>query len=130
MLRLIRTAVFATVSLAAAPAFAAPPAVDAQVLLVRPNQSGQVPQELASMRRALQSKGYSGAAVDARRSVRLEANQTQHVQLGVEEVDLTLLSVEDGQARVRFAQHGKPERVTTVSTDNTRFFVTVPMKSR
>ncbi len=102
--------------------------LDAEVLLVRPDHSGQVPKELASMRKALQSKGYSGAKVDARRTVHLSEGRTEHVTVGRQEVDLTLLGVKNGSARVHVAPEGRRERVTTVSTTHTRFLLTVAKK--
>lgn len=104
--------------------------LDADVLLVRPNQSGKVPAEIASMRKALNSKGYTGAAVDARRRVHLDEGRTTHVKVGSQEVDLELLGVDHGQARVRVTRESCKARVTTVSTTNTRFLLTVPMKKR
>ena len=112
------------------PALAGDAELDAEVVLVRPNQSGRVPAELASMRPALKSKGYSGAAVDARRQVHLDEGRTTHVKVGSQELDLTLLSVDRGKAQVRVTREGKKPRVTSVSTDHTRFLLTVPAKKR
>jgi hypothetical protein len=130
MLRFVATIGSAFLLTLAAPAVAGDAELDAEVLLVRPNQSGQVPKELASMQQALKSKGYSGAAVAGRRSVHLDEGRTTHVAVGGQEVDLTLLSVQGGQAKVRVAREGGSERVTTVSAVNTRFLLTVPKKKR
>jgi hypothetical protein len=125
---MLRTLFLSAAMLIAAPAFANP--LGAEVLLVVPNHSGSVPAELKSMRSALQSKGYSGATVTARRSVQLEKGQTRHVQLGAESLDLTLTSVSNGKANVVVAHEGHSERSTTVSVVNTRFLITVPPKKR
>jgi hypothetical protein len=111
------------------PAFAAPP-LEAEVLLVVPNHSGNLPAELKPMRGALASKGYDGARVEARREVVLREGQPAHVELGKQSVDLELLSVGGEQAQVRVTRPGQPGKVTTVSTTHTRFFVTVPAPGR
>lgn len=118
---------FAALALSfAAPALAGP-SLDAQVLLVEPDHSGQLPRELESMRGALASKGYTGASVTVRHAVHLEAGREVHVDLGRREVDLTLVSVQGGEARVRVQRgpQGAP-KVTTVPTGQARFFVTAP----
>jgi len=127
LLRLLGASLILGTSL---PALAGDAELDAEVVLVRPNHSGKVPAELASMRGALKAKGYSGAAVDARRSVHLDEGRTTHVKVGSQEVDLTLLGVDHGKAQVRVTREGRKGRVTTVSTDHTRFLLTVPSKKR
>lgn len=104
------------------------PTLDAQVLLVIPDHSGQFPTELKPMRQGLAAKGFTGARVAERRSVRLELGRTTHVEMGAKEVDLDLLWVRDGQASVRVTPAGCRPRETEVSVDAARFFVTVPSR--
>lgn len=125
---MLRSMLFSAALLVAGPALAGGPALDAQVLLVVPNHSGSVPAELRSMQKALASKGYDGAAITSRSSVHLERGVPKHVRLGTEELDFTLLSVTDGTAKVSVQHAGHRDRVTTVSTKNTRFLITKPKK--
>lgn len=124
---MFRALLAATALLTALPAHAAAP-LDAQVLLVVPDRAGTLPAELSPMRSALRAKGYSGAHVEARRDVVLQPGRPTHVQLGRHAVDLELLATGGDQAQVRVTREGQSGKVTTVSTQNTRFFVTVPAK--
>ncbi len=123
---MLRTALTALALCFAAPALAGA-SLDAQVLLVEPNHSGTLPDELRGMRKALATKGYSGARVAQRRQVVLQQGTPVHVDLGRREVDLTLLGVQGDTARVSVQRNGRGKpAVTTVPVKDARFLVTAP----
>jgi len=126
MLRSLLTHALVAATLLVGPQALAGDHLEAEVLLVTPNQSGRVPAELASMRSALKRKGYTGASVERREPVALDRGQVVHVDLGRRSVDLTLLSVSDGEARVSVRRGKGAPRVTTVSVREARFLVTAP----
>jgi len=125
-MRTLLVAAVAAASWLAAPVAHAAEALQAEVWLVTPDHSGQLPRELEGMRRALQRRGYSGAHVDRRERVTLDRGEPVHVDLGRREVDLTLLSLGRGQARVQVRRGEGKAKITSVSTDDARFLVTAP----